>query len=185
MVITENRTLQEADQPKLKQFMLGKLGKVPDKIRAVIEDTELKEIVRSPLGYRTPWQMLFGNISKDNVCVIGDACHPMTPDLAQGGCLALEDGVILARRLADFLLDSSIKDEFERIKRGLNSYAKKTRWRAFDLISTGYLLGWIQEFDGFGMRLLKEKLLSAYLSGLYVKKADVDPKHLVLQHSTS
>lgn len=187
----ESRTLQEADQLKLMQFVLSKLKKVPDRIRTVIEDTKVDEIVCSPIGYRPPWQILFGNISKDNVCVAGDACHPMTPELGQGGCSALEDAVILARCLASVLLENPIckrkqdhkyENEYENLKSGLNNYAKKQRWRAFDLISTGYMLGWIQEFDGFGMRLLREKLLSACLSGFLLKKADVDPGQLVLEH---
>ncbi|XP_021753040.1 uncharacterized protein LOC110718509 [Chenopodium quinoa] len=177
----ENKNLQEADQLKLKQFVLSKLGKVPDQIRAVIEDTKVEEIVGSPLGYRPPWEILYGNISKDIVCVAGDACHPMTPDLGQGGCSALEDGVILARCLADALVDHENEDQYQRIKSGLQNYAKTRRWRAFDLISTGYVLGWIQEFDWFGMRIIREKFLSAYLSGLFLKKADVDPKQLVLK----
>lgn len=31
--------------------------------------------------------------------LVGDALHPMTPNLGQGGCVALEDGVVLAREL--------------------------------------------------------------------------------------
>ncbi|XP_057544173.1 monooxygenase 2-like [Amaranthus tricolor] len=184
----ENRQLLEADQQKLKQFVLSKLGKVPKQIRAVIEDTNVQEIVRSPLGYRPPLEILFGNISKDNVCVLGDACHPMTPDLGQGGCSALEDGVILARCLGDAFFVSNQHSGFEnddeytyeRIKIGLNNYAKTRRWRGFELISTGYWLGWIQEFDLFGMRFLRDNFLSVFLSGLFLKKADVDPKELKL-----
>lgn len=35
------------------------------------------------------------------VCLIGDACHPTLPFLAQGANIAIEDGVMLARALAD------------------------------------------------------------------------------------
>jgi 2-polyprenyl-6-methoxyphenol hydroxylase-like FAD-dependent oxidoreductase len=38
--------------------------------------------------------------SKGRVCVIGDAAHPTTPNLGQGGCMAIEDAVVLARHLA-------------------------------------------------------------------------------------
>lgn len=187
--VTENRTLQGADQLKLKQFVLSKLGKVSEKARAVLEDTKTEEIVRSPLGYRSPWQVLFRNISKDNVCVAGDAFHAMTPDLGQGGCSALEDGVILARCLAEAMVDNSNvtrknsedEIEYDRITSRLNNYAKTRRWRAFDLICTGYMLGWVQESEWIGMRFLREKFLAAYLTEFFIKKADVDPKQLILE----
>jgi salicylate hydroxylase len=35
-------------------------------------------------------------------CVIGDAAHPTLPFLAQGGNMAIEDGMLLARCLAQF-----------------------------------------------------------------------------------
>jgi 2-polyprenyl-6-methoxyphenol hydroxylase-like FAD-dependent oxidoreductase len=31
--------------------------------------------------------------------LIGDAAHPTTPNLGQGGCMAIEDAAVLARRL--------------------------------------------------------------------------------------
>ena len=34
-----------------------------------------------------------------NVTLLGDACHPMTPYMAQGAAMAIEDGVVLARCL--------------------------------------------------------------------------------------
>ena len=36
-----------------------------------------------------------------NVTLMGDACHPMTPYMAQGAANALEDAVVLSRCLAD------------------------------------------------------------------------------------
>ena len=35
------------------------------------------------------------------VTLMGDACHPMMPFMAQGAGMAIEDGVVLARCLAD------------------------------------------------------------------------------------
>jgi 2-polyprenyl-6-methoxyphenol hydroxylase-like FAD-dependent oxidoreductase len=34
------------------------------------------------------------------VALLGDAAHPMTPNLGQGGCQAIEDAVVLADALA-------------------------------------------------------------------------------------
>lgn len=36
----------------------------------------------------------------DNVVLLGDACHPMTPYMAQGGATAMEDAVVLSRCIA-------------------------------------------------------------------------------------
>jgi 6-hydroxynicotinate 3-monooxygenase len=40
--------------------------------------------------------------SKDRIMLIGDACHPMTPTMAQGAAQALEDAMILTRCLDHF-----------------------------------------------------------------------------------
>ena len=37
---------------------------------------------------------------RDAVTLLGDAAHPMTPNLGQGGCQAIEDAWVLARELA-------------------------------------------------------------------------------------
>ncbi|KAF2302090.1 hypothetical protein GH714_032535 [Hevea brasiliensis] len=94
----------EENPANLKQFVLNKLENAADQhLRTVVEATELDNIVSSPLRYRHPWELIWGNISKGNVCVAGDALHPMTPDIGQGGCAALEDGIVLARCLAQAL----------------------------------------------------------------------------------
>ena len=33
--------------------------------------------------------------------LLGDACHPMKPHMAQGACMAIEDGAMLARCLKE------------------------------------------------------------------------------------
>jgi 6-hydroxynicotinate 3-monooxygenase len=42
---------------------------------------------------------------KGRVALLGDACHPMTPYMAQGAATALEDAVVLARCLEEFSAD--------------------------------------------------------------------------------
>jgi salicylate hydroxylase/6-hydroxynicotinate 3-monooxygenase len=39
--------------------------------------------------------------SKGNTTLLGDACHPMTPYMAQGAAMAIEDAAMLSRCLAD------------------------------------------------------------------------------------
>lgn len=39
--------------------------------------------------------------SEGHVALVGDACHPMLPSLAQGACQAMEDAWVIAQMLAD------------------------------------------------------------------------------------
>ncbi|KAJ4975093.1 hypothetical protein NE237_000199 [Protea cynaroides] len=181
---SQDKEIQE-NPAMMKQFVLSNLGKAPEALVNVIESTDLKSMVASPLRFRKPWNLLWGDISKGNVCVAGDALHPMTPDLGQGGCSALEDGVILARCLSGALLEDSKREstmkveekggeESNRIKKSLEKYAKERRWRSFQLISTAYVVGFIQEGDGKLVTFSRDKLLAPFLAGLLLKRAAYD-----------
>ncbi|KAF8038051.1 hypothetical protein BT93_B0799 [Corymbia citriodora subsp. variegata] len=173
---SKNEEMEDSPD-KMKQFVLGKLGIIPDNVRAVIEKTELDNFILSPLRFRPPWEILRGNISKNNVCVAGDAFHPMTPDLGQGGCSALEDGIVLARCLGEALRDNqSMKseEEYKRIEMGLQRYAKERRWRAFKLISTAYMVGYIQQSNGKALTFLRDRVLASFLAGNLLKMASFD-----------
>ncbi|KAK4562183.1 hypothetical protein RGQ29_004879 [Quercus rubra] len=185
--LTTNKDKEREDDPiKMKQFVLSKLGNeyVPDEIKAIVENTELDSIISSPLRYRHPWELLWGNINKDNVCVAGDALHPMTPEIGQGGCAALEDGVVLARCLAGALLkEQSVeikgkgdkeREEYKRIEMGLKKYAKERRWRSIALISTAYFVGFVQQGNGQVTSFLRENILPTFLARLPLKRADFD-----------
>ncbi|GMY05415.1 monooxygenase 2-like [Fagus crenata] len=174
----------EQDPAKVKQLILSKLGKIPEKVRALIENYELDGFISLPLRYRHPWELLWGNISKGTVCVAGDALHPLTPDLGQGGCCALEDSVVLARCLAEVLLTKPTgktkekgeeeKDEYKRIEMGLKKYAKEREWRSIKLISVSYVVGFIQENRWKMMTFLRDNALVGFIAGLYLKMADFD-----------
>ncbi|KAK6946449.1 FAD-binding domain [Dillenia turbinata] len=171
----------EENPAKTKEFVLSKLGHAPENIKNVVENTELDGMTWAPLRFRPPWELLWGNISKDNVCVAGDAFHPMTPDIAQGACSALEDAVVLARCLAEaFSHKSSGKGEkeeeefFMRIKIALKKFANERKWRGFELISTAYMIGSIQQSNGKIMTWLRDKMLAPFLAGLLLKRADFD-----------
>ncbi|KAG7978305.1 hypothetical protein I3843_05G076100 [Carya illinoinensis] len=182
----------EDNPARMKQFVLGKLEKVPDEIRNVIENTELDGMTSSAIRYRHPWELLWGNVSKGNVCVAGDALHPMTPDIGQGGCSALEDGVVLARCLGQALLKKPSEDkredkmeregdhdEYTRIESGLKKYAKERKWRSINLITTAYIVGYIQGGGGKVISFLRDKILARFLAGFMLKRADFDCGKLI------
>src|SRR5579863_9322298 len=51
-----------------------------------------------------------------NVTLLGDACHPMTPYMAQGAAMALEDAAVLARLLAEVDDPAGIPGAFRRLE---------------------------------------------------------------------
>lgn len=173
----QDKELEESTT-KMREFVQSKLrlAKVPEEVAQVIEKSDMTGVVSSPLRFRWPFELLWGNVSKGNVCVAGDALHPMTPDLGQGGCAALEDGVVLARCLGGALVGehNGGAEEHERIKSALEKYAKERRWRSFELIATAYVLGYIQQSNGAIVSFLREKLLSGMMVKMLLKRADFD-----------
>ena len=68
----------------------------PAPIPALVEATEPSRVIRLDIHDRDP----VASFTKGRVALLGDAAHPTTPDLGQGGCLAIEDAVVLAKCLA-------------------------------------------------------------------------------------
>ncbi|TVU48339.1 hypothetical protein EJB05_07973 [Eragrostis curvula] len=161
---------------KMKQFVLANLRslKVPAEALSVIERTEMNDVLAVPLRFRSPLPLITASICKGNVCVAGDALHPMTPDLAQGGCSTLEDAVILARCLGKAILEESRRGDAgnKRIEAGLNEYAKFRRWRSIELITTAYAVGFIQQSNNVIISFLREKFLSGFLARRLLKMAE-------------
>ncbi|HEY0689786.1 MAG TPA: FAD-dependent monooxygenase [Kribbella sp.] len=55
--------------------------------------------------------------SVSKITLLGDSCHPMTPYMAQGAAMALEDAVVLARVLAQVHDRADIGPAFRRFER--------------------------------------------------------------------
>jgi 6-hydroxynicotinate 3-monooxygenase len=51
-----------------------------------------------------------------NVTLLGDACHPMTPYMAQGAAMALEDAAVVSRLLAEVADRAGIAGAFRRLE---------------------------------------------------------------------
>lgn len=64
-------------------------------VQNLIRSTE--NITKWPLLNRNPLPLW----SRGRLVMLGDACHPMRPHMAQGACMAIEDAAILARCLEE------------------------------------------------------------------------------------
>jgi 2-polyprenyl-6-methoxyphenol hydroxylase-like FAD-dependent oxidoreductase len=80
-----------------REELLRRFGGWHQPIPAVLRAADPARIIRNDLYYlREPLPAMHSG----RVALVGDAAHPMTPNLGQGACQAIEDAVVLAR-LAD------------------------------------------------------------------------------------
>jgi FAD-dependent urate hydroxylase len=72
--------------------------------------------------------------TKGRVALLGDAAHPMTPDLGQGACQAILDAWVLAEEFAGAIDDHAA---------ALRAYERRRRWRAgfVTLVARGATIG--------------------------------------------
>ena len=93
---TKNAPEGEADSAAgRRREVLDLLSGWYEPARATVEATADPKILRNDIYDREPlksWGM-------GRVTLLGDAAHPMTPNLGQGACQAIEDAVVLARCL--------------------------------------------------------------------------------------
>ncbi|MBA3302343.1 MAG: FAD-dependent monooxygenase [Actinomycetota bacterium] len=95
--------------------LIERFGGWPAPIPTVVASTPPESIVRNDIYDRAPTRRwVVGHIA-----LLGDAAHPMTPDLGQGACQAIVDAEVLADCLA------SSRD----VAGGLIDY-RRHRWRA-------------------------------------------------------
>jgi 2-polyprenyl-6-methoxyphenol hydroxylase-like FAD-dependent oxidoreductase len=67
-------------------------------VKELVEATRAESILRVATYDRAPVKLS----GERNVTLLGDAWHPMTPNLGQGGCMAIEDAAVLARCLTKY-----------------------------------------------------------------------------------
>ncbi|HEX7169449.1 MAG TPA: FAD-dependent monooxygenase [Rubrobacter sp.] len=79
----------------------------------LVEATEQGAILRTDIYDRQPLGERWG---KGRVTLLGDAAHPMTPNLGQGACQAIEDAVVLARCLGERGATAESLRSYERLR---------------------------------------------------------------------
>ncbi|KAJ4809921.1 FAD/NAD(P)-binding oxidoreductase family protein [Rhynchospora pubera] len=134
-VVHKTSTSDSQDPDQILQEVIENLQarNFPDDILTVVKYSDSSSLIRTPLLLRTPWDILFCRAHRWNVTVAGDALHPMTPDMAQGGCTSLEDAVVLAHNVFS---GTQISDS------GFARYLRERQWRTACLTGSAYLAGW-------------------------------------------
>lgn len=105
--LTKNAPEGEEDDPagrkeEVLERLRGWYGPAP----GAVEATDEAAILRTDIYDREPLGEVWG---EGRVTLLGDAAHPMTPNLGQGACQAVEDAVVLARCLADRPVEDALR----------------------------------------------------------------------------
>jgi 2-polyprenyl-6-methoxyphenol hydroxylase-like FAD-dependent oxidoreductase len=87
---------------------------IPELIRSTGEDA----ILRNDIYDRDP----AGRWGSGRITLLGDAAHPMTPNLGQGACQAIEDALVLACRLASGGTAEASLRQYESERRARTSF---------------------------------------------------------------
>ena len=102
-------------------------------IRMLIEASDDQAILRNDIVDRAPLRAW----GTGPVTLLGDAAHPMTPNLGQGGCQAIEDGLVLARALA----------KRSDVPAALRSYESERIARTSPIVSRSREAGVVAQFE--------------------------------------
>jgi 2-polyprenyl-6-methoxyphenol hydroxylase-like FAD-dependent oxidoreductase len=85
-----------ADAAADRLHLLDELSGWVDPVQAIVDKTDAAAILRHDLYDREP----LASWTRGRTTLLGDAAHPMLPNLGQGACQAIEDAVVLGRSLA-------------------------------------------------------------------------------------
>jgi 2-polyprenyl-6-methoxyphenol hydroxylase-like FAD-dependent oxidoreductase len=137
-----------------------------------LERTPPTRVSMSRLGDRWDIQDVFSSRVTHNIALAGDALHPMTPNLGQGGCTALEDAIILASYLKTHMEDDA-SGKSERIRHAINEYTRSRARRCVPLTIRANVMGRLLQSDILPIVLFRD----AFISNAF------DPSHF-LDHAT-
>ena len=98
----------DGTKPKLLGWLANWHRPIPD----VIGGTDATTIIKTGIHDRRPIK----EWSKGCCTLLGDAAHPTTPNMGQGGGMAIEDAVVLARCLTSYLDPVAAFRVYERLR---------------------------------------------------------------------
>jgi len=128
-----NAPASELD-PDPRATVLAHFTQFSDSMLALVRATPAKSVLRTDIEDREP----VAGWSRDRVTLLGDAAHPTTPNLGQGGSMAIEDAVVLSHCLSKY---ASVQD-------ALAAYERARVARTTTIVNESWRFGRIAQMDG-------------------------------------
>jgi 2-polyprenyl-6-methoxyphenol hydroxylase-like FAD-dependent oxidoreductase len=120
--------------PDAKAHLAASFAGWADPVPAMLASTPADHVIHADIIDRPPVRTW----SKGRVGLVGDAIHPTTPNLGQGGCMAIEDSVVLARHFAT---------EKEPV-RALEAFAAEREPRTSGIVNESWKFGKLAQMEG-------------------------------------
>lgn len=124
-------------------LLAGRFGDWAHPVPDLIASTPAEAILRTDIYDREPMR----GWSRGRVTLLGDAAHPMTPDLGQGACQALEDAVVLGRLLAGE----------QPVESALQAYEARRFPRTREVVMMSRRMGWVEQVENPLVRWLRDE----------------------------
>ncbi|CAL5347690.1 unnamed protein product [Camellia sinensis] len=142
--ITPQDLTMSKDTTKIISSTLESVKGFPREMLEMIQNCDVDSLTFNGTRYRAPWELLNARFRKGIVMVAGDAMHVMGPFLGQGGSIALEDAIVLARCLATQ----------RRAEMALDQYIGERRMRLVQISTKTYAVGMLLETSSVVLKLL-------------------------------
>ncbi len=157
------------DSESIRQELLDLFGNWCEPVPDLIRVTPLKAVVKNAVRDRPPAEKW----GTGAISLLGDAIHPLTPNLGQGGCLAIEDAAVLARCIEKYARNASEPQIATPLALRRFESARRTRtaWlarfsRAYGVIGQWETRSAVQLRD-FGLSLVPKGLTTRFLRSVF------------------
>jgi 2-polyprenyl-6-methoxyphenol hydroxylase-like FAD-dependent oxidoreductase len=125
-------------------------------VPALLASTRPERVLRTDIHDRLPVPSWSGA----RVTLLGDAAHPTTPNLGQGGCMAIEDGVVLAHAL----------DRASSLVEALADYERRRVARTARVVQASFRFGKLAQIENRLAIFLRNALLRLTPEGVVQKE---------------
>jgi 2-polyprenyl-6-methoxyphenol hydroxylase-like FAD-dependent oxidoreductase len=142
-----------------KDALLGSFRGWHEPIEELIRATDERAILHTAIYDRDPLGERWG---EGRVSLLGDAAHPMTPDLGQGACQAIEDAVVLAKCLSE---------ESDPVS-ALRHYEARRTWRVAAIVQRSRRFGRMAQLENPFLCRLRDVLLKKTPDRMLLRQAE-------------
>lgn len=137
-----------------------------ERVVETVATTAPEDAFRTDIADRDP----VASWGRDRATLLGDAAHPMTPNLGQGACQAVEDALVLGDRVARLGTEPAALRAYEEARRKRANTTVRAARRLGDIAQASTRsAGWLRDR---GAALLPQSALVRQLTAAWTLPAD-------------